>query len=128
MKSASQVAIEYGNAEPVATLGHFPDKLIEIGCQICGRHGYFTPEAVRLPKHLSFADASLLLTCSTCGARNHGRQGFPLWVRPDARAPRVSEPGYKHPPEVDRPGRDWYQQEKYLRLPINAWLADVRSE
>jgi len=126
--TVSQAAIDYAAAEPIATVGDFPGKLLEIGCQICGRHGYFTRDAVRLPGHLTFADASFLLVCGTCGARNLREPGWPLWVRPDARAPVLSKPGYVHPPEIDRPGRDWYEQERYLRLPINAWLAAVRCE
>jgi hypothetical protein len=101
-------------------------KLLEVGCEICGRHGYFTHEEVNLPAHLSFEAASWRLSCRNCSARNRTDPRWPLWIRPDARVKANSEGGY--PAMVNRPGRDWDQQERYLKLPMNAWLADVRSE
>ena len=77
MKSISPAARAYAQAEPIATIGDFADRLFEIGCDVCDRHGYFSQENVRLPKHLTFADASLLLICSNCNARNR-RPGFPV--------------------------------------------------
>lgn len=66
----------YGTAEPILTIGGY-DGLLEIGCTYCGRHGYWTKEAVRLPAHLTFADASLCLTCTNCGKKNK-EPGYPL--------------------------------------------------
>jgi hypothetical protein len=119
---------KYEEDTPLATIGDSREngELLEIGCYICGRHGYFTHDEVRLPAHLSFAAASWYLTCSTCGAHNLREPQWPVWIRPDARVTATGKGDF--PAIVDRPGRDWYQQERYLKLPINAWLANVRSE
>ena len=113
---------------PLMTIGdgRRAGKLLEIGCEICGRHGYFTHEEVNLPEHLSFEEAGWRLSCSNCSARNRTDPRWPLWIRPDARV-KANGDG-KYPPLVDRPGRDWHQQERHIKLPINAWLAEVRSE
>ena|SRR5437868_5542107 len=111
---------------PLMTIGDCREggRLLEIGCLICGQRGYYTHEQVNLPAHLSFALASRHLICAMCGARNLRDPQWPIWMRPDARGPRKDSQA--HPSIIDRPGRDWYQQEKYLGLPINSWLANVR--
>jgi hypothetical protein len=72
MGAYRQAAIDYGNADPVPTIGDFADRgqLLEIGCEICSRHGYFRHGDVNLPRHLTLEEASWLLVCGNCGARN----------------------------------------------------------
>ena len=112
--------------QPLMTIGdcRLIGKLLEIGCEICGRHGYFTHDRVKLPDHISFEAAGRRIICGMCGTRNLQDPRWPLWIRPDARV--VANGKGDFPAVVDRPGRDWYQQEKYLKLPINA--RNVRSE
>lgn len=110
----------YGNAEPELKVGDF-DGLLEIGCTYCGRHGYFARDAVKLPPHLTFAEAAMVLACSNCGKRND-EPGYPLWVRPDSRVPPIGQLGFKHPPKLIFAGRNELQQRKYLKLKVNAWM------
>lgn len=112
---------DYGMAPSPVTIGEH-DGLLEIGCTFCGRHGYFTKDQVKLPAHLTFAEAQMLLTCSNCGRKNAEPGGYPLWIRGDARVPPIDQLNFKHPPKVIFPGRNEFQQRNFLKLRANAWM------
>jgi hypothetical protein len=97
------------------------DGLLEIGCIFCGRHGYWTKDQVKLPAHLTIAEAGMVLTCSNCGQKNK-EVGYPLWVRPDGRGPVVGQLGLAHPPRIVFEGRNEIQQRKFLKMRVNAWM------
>ncbi len=63
-------------------------KQLEIGCFICRLHIYLGGAGLLLPGATPLPDVAGLLRCPQCGAEN-AEPGYPLWVRPDSRPPRM---------------------------------------
>lgn len=96
--------------------------LLLIGCEFCGREGYFWAGQLRLPDDLPADDAAWHLVCSNCGRRNSRNwPNYPIWCRGDNRNPSRGQNLLLYPPQIRHPGRTWREQEAYLKLPINAW-------
>jgi hypothetical protein len=101
------MADPYGTAEPPLKIAEHTG-LLEIG-----RRGYWPKQVVKLPPHMTFAEAEILLVCSNCGQRNAQPGGYPLWIRPDSRVPPHGQLGFKHTPQVIFEGRNEMQQANF---------------
>ena len=61
---------------------------LEIGCFKCRLHVYIAAESLTISPKTPLPCIAALLRCPQCHSINK-EAGYPLWVRPDARPPRM---------------------------------------